>query len=120
MLPSFEHAQRELKAHGLNLPLKEVRRIATHLGAQVLTRRKRDLLDYRDGRMPAGQELTGKRVACCIDAGKSRLRHVTRKQKGKGKSKTQRRRYKTDWRDVKLLIIYEIDEKGERVRTRCP
>ena len=34
MLPSFEHAQRELKAHGLNLPLKEVR-IATHLGAQV-------------------------------------------------------------------------------------
>lgn len=120
MLPSFEHAQRELKSHGLNLPLKEVRRIATHLGAQVLTRRKRDLLDYRDGRMPAGQELAGKRVACCIDAGKSRLRHVTRKQKGKGKSKKQRRRYKTDWRDVKLLIIYEIDEKGEKVRTSCP
>src|SRR6185369_8929026 len=87
MLPSFEHAQRELKAHGLNLPLKEVRRIATQLGAQVLTCRKRDLLDYREGRMPAGQELAGKRVACCIDAGKSRLRRVTRKQKGKGKSK---------------------------------
>ena len=60
MLPSFEHAQRELKSHGLNLPLKEVRRIATPLGAQVLTRRKRDLLDYREGRMPAGQELAGK------------------------------------------------------------
>ena len=120
MLPSFEHAQRELKSHGLNLPLKEVRRIATQLGAQVLTRRKRDLLDYRDGRMPAGQELAGKRVACCIDAGKSRLRRVTRKQKGKGKSKKQRRRYKADWRDVKLLIIYEIDEKGEKVRTSCP
>jgi hypothetical protein len=120
LLPSFEHAQRELKSHGLNLPLKEVRRIATHLGAQVLTRRKRDLLDYREGRMPAGQELAGKRVACCIDAGKSRLRRVTRKQRGKGKSKKQRRRYKTDWRDVKLLIIYEIDEKGEKVRTSRP
>jgi hypothetical protein len=92
MLPSFEHARRELTSHGLDLPLKEVRRIAAHLGAQVLTRRKRDLLDYRDGRMPAGQELAGKRVACCIDAGKSRLRRVTRKQEGKGKSKTQRRR----------------------------
>ena len=34
LLPSFEHAQRELKSHGLNLPLKEVRRIATHLGAR--------------------------------------------------------------------------------------
>src|SRR3982751_5516809 len=59
LLPSFEHAQRELQTHGLNLPCKEVRRIAGHLGAQVLTSRKRDLLDYRDGRMPAGQELAG-------------------------------------------------------------
>jgi hypothetical protein len=120
LLPSFEHAQRELKSRGLNLPLKEVRRISTHLGAQVLTRRKRDLLDYRDGRMPVGQELAGKRVACCIDAGKTRLRRVTRKQKGKGKSKKQRRRYKADWRDVKLLIIYEINEKGEKIRTSRP
>jgi len=120
LLPSFEHAQRELRSHGLNLPLKEVHRIASHLGAQVLTCRKRDLLAYRDGRMPVGQELAGKRVACCIDAGKTRLRRVTRKQKGKGKAKKQHRRYKTDWRDIKLLIIYEIDEKGEKVRTSRP
>jgi hypothetical protein len=120
LLPSFEHARRELMSHGLHLPLKEVHRIASHLGAQVLTRRKRDLLDYRDGRMPVGEELAGKRVACCIDAGKSRLRRVTRKQKGKGQSKTQRRRYKTDWRDIKLLILYEIDEKGEKVRNSRP
>jgi len=120
MLPSFEHAQRELTSHGLDLPLKEVRRIATHLGAQVLTSRNRDLLDYREGRMPAGQELAGKRVACCIDAGKSRLRRVTRKQKGKGKDKKQKRRYKTDWREVKLLIIYEINDKGEKVRASRP
>jgi len=120
LLPSFEHAQRELRAHGLNLPLKEVHRIATHLGAQVLTRRKRDLLDYRDGRMPVGEELAGKRVACCIDAGKSRLRRVTRNRKGKGKSKHRKRRYKADWRDVKLLILYEIDDKGAKVRHSRP
>ena len=120
MLPSFEHAQRELNSRGLDLPLKEVRRIATHLGAQVLTRRKRDLLDYREGRLPAGQELAGKRVACCIDAGKSRLRKATRRQKGKGKGKKQQRRYKTDWREVKLLTIYEIDAKGQKVRTSRP
>ena len=90
------------------------------MGAQVLTRRTRDLLDSRDGRMPAGQELAGKRVACGIDAGTSRLRRVTRQQKGQGKSKKQRRRDKTDGRDVKLLIIDEIDETGEKVRTSCP
>lgn len=120
LLPSFEHAQRELQSHGLNLPLKEVHRIASHLGAQVLTCRKRDLLDYRNGQMPVGQELAGKRVACCIDAGKSRLRRVTRKQKGQGKNKKQRRRYRTEWRDIKLLILYEIDAKGAKVRTSRP
>jgi hypothetical protein len=120
MLPSFEHAQRELQSRGLNLPLKEVHRIASRLGAQVLTRRKRDLLDYRHGLVPAGCELKGKRVACCIDAGKSRLRRVTRRQKGKGKAKKQKRRYKADWRDAKLLCIYEIDHKGERVRGGRP
>jgi len=120
LLPSFEHAQGELKSHGLSLPLKEVHRIASRLGAQVLTRRKRDLEDYRGGRVPVGEELKGKRVACCIDAGKSRLRRVTRKQKGKGKNKKQRRRYKADWRDVKLLIIYEIDKSGAKVRTSRP
>jgi hypothetical protein len=120
MLPSFEHAHRELQSRGVNLPLKELYGIASQLGAQVLTRRKRDLLDYRAGLVPVGEELKGKRVACCIDAGKSRLRRVTRRQKGKGKAKTQKRRYKADWRDVKLLTIYEIDQKGERVRGSRP
>ena len=62
----------------VNLPLKELYGIAGQLGAQVLTRRKRDLEDYRAGLVPVGEELKGKRVACCIDAGKSRLRRVTR------------------------------------------
>jgi hypothetical protein len=44
LLPSFEHAQRELRQRGLDLSLKEVHRIATRLGAQTLSRRKRDLL----------------------------------------------------------------------------
>ncbi len=120
MLPSFEHAHRELQSRGVNLPLKELYRLASQLGAQVLTSRKRDLLDYRAGLVPAGEELKGKRVACCVDAGKSRLRRVTRRQKGKGKSKKQKRRYKADWRDAKLLCIYEIDHKGERVKGSRP
>src|SRR5262249_54994463 len=46
---------------------------------------------------------------------KTRLRRVTRKQKGKGKHKQQRRRFKADWRDVKLLTVYEIDAHGDKV-----
>jgi hypothetical protein len=120
LLPSYEHARRELQQRGLDLSVKEVHRLATRLGAQALTRRKRDLLGYRAGQLPAGSALAGKRVVACIDAGKTRLRRVTRRQKGKGCSKQQRRRYRAEWRDVKLLIIYEIDAHGVKVRDSRP
>ena len=47
-----------------------------------------------------------------VDGGRTRLRTVTRKQRGKGKKKTQRRRYKVTWREPKLLILFEMDEQG--------
>jgi hypothetical protein len=56
--------------------------------------------------------LAGKRVAVQVDGGRTRLRQVTRKQKGRGQKKQQRRRYKADWREPKLLIIFEVDERG--------
>jgi hypothetical protein len=115
LLPSFEHAHREVGRQGVGLSAREVHRIACGLGAQVLSQRKRQLMAYRAGCVPAGGELAGKRVAACIDGGRTRLRRVTRKQRGKGKSKKQRRRYKADWREVKLLIVYEIDKDGKKV-----
>ena len=104
----------------LKLNVKTAHRTTHGLGRQLLIARRCDLQRYCTGQMPAGTEMASKRICVQIDGGRVRLRKVTRKQKGKGQSKKQRRRYQTDWRDVKLLIIYEIDEKGEKVRTRCP
>jgi hypothetical protein len=112
LLPSYEMARRELAARGTPLNIKVVHRIARLLGAQVLTTRTRDLERWRAGQLPPGQELAGKRVGAMIDGGRTRLRTVTRKQKGKGKNKTQRRRYKAQWREPKLLILFEMDEQG--------
>ena len=116
LLPSYLIAHKELAARGTPLDIKVVHRIARQLGASVLTCRTRDLLRWRAGRLPASKELAGKRVAAMIDGGRTRLRTVTRKQKGKGKAKTQRRRYKAQWREAKLLIVFEIDEQG-RMKT---
>ncbi|GAC1459315.1 MAG: hypothetical protein PVSMB10_16900 [Pseudarthrobacter sp.] len=111
-LPSYAIARQELAAAGTPLGLKVVHRIARQLGAQALTVRTRDLLRWRAGHLPPGRELAGKRVAAQIDGGRTRLRRVTRKQKGKGKNKRQRRRYRADWREPKLLIIFEVDTRG--------
>jgi hypothetical protein len=112
LLPSYEMAREELAARGTPLGIKVVHRLARTLGAQVLTARLRALEEWRAGRLPAGTELAGKRVAAMIDGGRTRVRRVVRKQKGKGKKKKQRRRYKAEWREPKLLIIFEMDEHG--------
>jgi hypothetical protein len=112
LLPSYECARQELAARGTSLDIKVVHRIARQLGAEVLTARSRDLLRWRAGQLLPGQALAGQRVAAQIDGGRMRLRRITRKQKGRGKKKKQRRRYKAEWREPKLLIIYEVDEQG--------
>jgi hypothetical protein len=115
LLPSFERARNELAEDGVDLDIKEVHRISTQLGAEILTTRRRDLERYRSGQMPVGKELRGKRVGVAIDGGRVRIRKLVRKQKGKGKTKTRRRKMSTEWREPKLLIIFETDAKGRQM-----
>lgn len=120
LLPSYQIAQQELAARGTTLDIKVVHRIARQLGAAVLTCRTRDLLRWRAGLLMPGSELAGRRVAAMIDGGRTRVRTVIRKQKGKGKGKKQRRRYKAEWREPKLLIIFEIDDQGRMKKGTRP
>ena len=120
LLPSFELTRRELARHGVELNIKSIHRITCQLGAEVLSTRKRDLLAWREGRLPVGKELAGKRVGVGIDGGRLRLRECRRPQKGQGKHKTRRRRYKGRWREPKLLTIFELDEKGRMKRNTRP
>ena len=115
LLPSYEIARGELHRRGLSLNLKEVYRIATYAGEAALTYRRRLLEQYRAGQMPAGEALAGKRVGVFVDGGRTKLRKVTRRQKGQGKTKTQKRRYQSHWREPKLLIIYEFDKTGRMI-----
>ena len=116
LMPSFEHAQREMSRRGVSLNLKTVRRLSERLGLELLTTRKRDLLAWRAGELPAGAELAGKRIGVAIDGGRTRLRENRRRQKRKGQRITRRRRYEARWREPKLLIIFELDAHGRMRR----
>ncbi|HLJ95401.1 MAG TPA: hypothetical protein VKU02_19650 [Gemmataceae bacterium] len=112
LLPSYEVARAELVQRGMPFKIKVVHRIASQLGAEILTTRTRDLQRYRAGDLPAGRVLAGKRVGVAIDGGRTRIRTVIRKQKGRGKGKKQRRKFNVEWREPKVLIIFEMDRKG--------
>ena len=120
LLPSYAMTQQELAQRGIHLNIKVVHGIMGQVGAATLACRTRELQRYRDGAMPAGTEFAGKRLGVFVDGGRTRLRRVTRKQRGQGKHKKQKRRYKADWREPKLLIIYELDEQGRMLAATRP
>lgn len=120
LLPSFQTARDELARDGLPLNIKEVRRIARQQGFELLTTRKRDLERYRAGQMPRGTQLRGKRVGAAIDGGRVRTRVVVRAKRDKRAGQKRRQKFRTEWREPKLLIIFEMDQRGRMVRRSRP
>jgi hypothetical protein len=117
LLP-IEQARVELARHGLELDEKAVGRIASELGAQMLATRTRDLLRFRAGELPAGTEFAGKRIVVGIDGGRVRVRTVIEKIRIKGKNK--RKKFRIEWREPKVVILFETDEKGRMVKGSRP
>jgi hypothetical protein len=118
LLPSIELARVELRHQGPTLDEKTVHRMARQLGAEVLTTRTRDLQRFRDGQLPAGQEMVGQQVVAQVDGGRVRTRTQVETKKRKGVK--HRRKIRVEWREPKLLILYLSDRKGRMIRGTQP
>ena len=112
--PSIEVARQELRREGIKLDKKTVRRIAEQLGEQLLELRRRELFAWRAGRLEAGSEFAGRRVAVQIDGGRVRLRE--NKKRPKQRKKGSRSKFDTPWREPKALIIFEFDKRGKMIK----
>jgi hypothetical protein len=117
LLP-IAQSRAELARHGLELDEKAVRRIAGELGAQMLATRTRDLMRFRRGELPAGCEFKGKSVAVGIDGGRVRVRTAVETIRVSGKRK--RKKFRIEWREPKVVILFEVDKKGRMVRGTRP
>jgi hypothetical protein len=117
LLP-IEQARAELARKGQEQDEKAVRRIAGELGAQMLATRTRDLMRFRAGELPAGNEFAGKSIAAEIDGGRVRVRTIVKKVRVSGKRK--RKKFRVEWREPKVVILFEVDKKGRMVRGSRP
>jgi hypothetical protein len=109
--PSFEVATRELNQEGIDINVKEVRRITLQCGESLLAIRLVMVQAFLASTLVSSNELAGKRVVVEIDGGRMKLRKnksPTRKSKGKHP------KYDTDWREPKTLIIYTVDARGKK------
>lgn len=119
LMPSYEMARQALAERGIDLDVKEVHGIGQHAGQAALAYRLREMELYRQGQLPAAAG-AGKRIGAMIDGGRTKMRKTTRKQKGQGESKTQKRRFKTEWREVKQIIVFEMDSQGRMKKNTKP
>jgi hypothetical protein len=105
MLGSLEEVEQVLSDRGRPLDFKTIRTIAYRFATRARAAQ-------RAGNLNWGETVAGRRVVLSTDGGRIRIRTTKRGPKtAKG-----RNRYRTDWREPKLLIIYVVDEKGQMDR----
>lgn len=133
LCPSLELARDELIRSGVTLDVKAVRRITYQCGEGLLQLRKQQLMQWREGKLPAGSELRGKRVTVQIDGGRTKIRGGLRLAPPKsektnadglvidnapGRSKQRSAKtYDAEWREPKLITIFVHDEHGRMVKS---
>ena len=108
-LGSMRDAEGALADQGINV---SVTRITTAVRAVALAAKS---LRTNDPSLRT-LKINGRKIVVSIDGGRLRIR---KDKKGK-KTKKGRTRYKTDWREPKLLCIYFLDEQGNVDRTIPP
>ena len=108
-MPSFEIAHKELKMLGHPYDSKMPARVVNDFGKQALAARNAEIDLWHEGKLLPEKTLAGRKVVASVDGGRLRTR-VKKKRRRKGK----KRRYKAQWREPKLIIIYALDKDGKR------
>ncbi len=132
LTPSIAFAHRELVRDGVDLNAKTVKRITYQCGEGLLALRRHRVELLRQGKLPAGDELAGKRVSVQIDGGRIKIRGKMRpktkssnstvaegspSEEAAGRSKKRAKQtYETDWREPKLVTIFIHDEDGKMAK----
>jgi len=108
LYPSFAIAKQELADDGLDLDVKEIRRITLQCGEGLLSLRCEKVQSYFAGTLNEGDALHGKDVVVELDGG--RMRQRENKPAANGKHP----KYDAPWREPKLFVIYCVDENGKK------
>lgn len=105
-------AQQSLALRGIEMGQKTITRLTRRLAKRGLTHRA-----WRIEQTASGQRGTdvvrGKRIVIGTDGGRVRLRVA--KTKGRRRP-SGHRGFRAPWKEPKVLVIYEIDEKGKKRR----
>ena len=103
-LCSLEEARHMMESRGCLLNIKTVRNVTKRFAARARAGQKAEPIVA----MLRAEDLKNRRVVLSSDGGRLRIRTA---KKG-CRTKKKRSRYRTDWREPKLLIIYVVNDDG--------
>ncbi len=106
---SFQEAATLLEDRGIELGTKAIQKLAGQLALRVRAVQTTDDL-------PICEDLRGRRVVVSCDGGRLR----TRRYKRGPRTKKNRRRFHTPWREPTLLIVYCVSADGTVDRSFTP
>jgi len=109
ILSSFQETSQVLKDRGLNIDSKKIGEITRRFA-------KRAEMAKQTQGIEIAETLAGCRVVISTDGGRIRIR----KKKRGPKTKKGRNRYTTKWKEPKLIIIYTVNEQGEKESSFLP
>ena len=107
-MSSYEEVKSMLKDEGINMSLETISRVAK---AVKIFSKSENLLSGILMKHNSNENLV-----IAIDGGRVRTKVIKRGPKTKAK----RNRYKGAWREVKIFVIYTVDDKGKKVRNEIP
>lgn len=111
---SFATARETLSNWGVNISLKRVERLTYNFTRIGLSLRQSKLFALAQGNLSSSSILKDLRVVIAVDGGRTRVRV---NKKGKRNSKTNRRGFRGEWIEPKLLTIYTLNEQGKKIKT---
>ena len=109
---TMEDAQAILATRGLHLNIKVVRRVALSVAERALHFRNW-CVEQRQALRPKDGVAQGKRLAILVDGGRLRIREERRQGRPR---KSGHRGFDAEWREPKLFVIYELDDRGRKKR----
>jgi hypothetical protein len=111
-LGTLDEAGVSLARQGVKLNRKTIHRITRDVAARALALRQTQLEAKWVRGVRDRPSLKGMRLGICVDGGRIRIRvkKQGRKRRNGGKS------FKAEWKEPKVLVIYELDESGRKRR----
>ncbi len=113
---SFVEAQQALGERGIDVTKETVRAISVKVGREAIRQRDARVAAAANGET-FSEEFVGERVVISADGGRLRVREGGKFGR---KGKSRHRRFRTPWREPKLISAYLVDKKGKKKRKATP